>query len=83
MHLDVQGQRRTEKRGFRRHSSTVESLAEKEGFALLPRHRSWLSIVPESVSLLVTPGTKHYQILVRVIAEAAPRLDVMDLKVFR
>jgi hypothetical protein len=35
------------------------------------------------VSLLVTRGAKYYQILGRVIAEAAPRLDVMDVKVFR
>jgi len=34
------------------------------------------------VSLLVTDDTKSYQILSRVIAEAAPALDVMDLKVF-
>lgn len=31
----------------------------------------------------MTHGTKNYQILGRVIAEAAPRLDVMDLKIFR
>jgi hypothetical protein len=30
----------------------------------------------------VTHDTESYQILVRVIAEAAPRLDVMDLKSF-
>jgi hypothetical protein len=35
------------------------------------------------VRLLVTRGTKSYQILGRVIAEATPRLDVMDLKIFR
>jgi hypothetical protein len=31
----------------------------------------------------VARGTKSYQILACVIAEAAPRLDVMDLKIFR
>jgi len=36
-----------------------------------------------SVSFLVTYDTKNYQILGRVIAEAAPRLKVMDLKIFR
>ena len=30
----------------------------------------------------MTDDTKSYQILSRVIAEAAPALDVMDLKVF-
>ena len=33
------------------------------------------------MSFLVTDGTKSYQILGRVMAEAAPRLNVMDLKV--
>jgi hypothetical protein len=33
------------------------------------------------VSFLVTHDAKSYQILGRVIAEAASRLDVMDLKV--
>jgi hypothetical protein len=33
-----------------------------------------------SVSVLVTLDTKSYQIPGRVIAEAAPRLEVMDLK---
>jgi len=33
------------------------------------------------VSFLVTEDAKSYQILGRVIAEAAPRLNVMDLKV--
>ena len=36
-----------------------------------------------SVSFLVAHGAKSYQILGRVIAEAAPRLNVMDLKIFR
>jgi hypothetical protein len=36
-----------------------------------------------SVCLLVTHGTKSYQILGCVIAEAATRLDVMDLEIFR
>jgi hypothetical protein len=31
---------------------------------------------------LVTDAAKSYQIFSRVIAEAAPPLDVMDLKVF-
>jgi hypothetical protein len=35
------------------------------------------------VSFLVTHDTKSDQILSRVIAEAAPRLNVMDLKIFR
>ena len=35
------------------------------------------------MSFLVTHGTKRYQILGRIIAEATPRLDVMDLKLFR
>ena len=34
------------------------------------------------MSFLVTQDTKSYQILGRVIAEAAPRLEVMDLKAF-
>jgi hypothetical protein len=34
------------------------------------------------VSFLVTHDTKSYQILGRVMAEAAPRLNVMDLKAF-
>ncbi len=43
----------------------------------------WPCVVPPSVCLLVTHGTKSYQILGRVIAEVAPRLDVVDLKIFR
>jgi hypothetical protein len=35
---------------------------------------------PMSVSALVARDAKSYQILGRVIAEAAPRLNVMDLK---
>jgi hypothetical protein len=35
------------------------------------------------VSALVAFGAKSYEILGCVIAEAAPRLDVMDLKIFR
>jgi hypothetical protein len=34
------------------------------------------------VSFLVTDDTKSYQIFSRVMAEAVPRLDVMDLKAF-
>jgi hypothetical protein len=34
------------------------------------------------VSFLVADDTKSYQIFSRVIAEAAPPLDVMDLKAF-
>jgi hypothetical protein len=34
------------------------------------------------VSFLVTHNAKSYQILGHVMAEAAPRLDVMDLKSF-
>jgi hypothetical protein len=33
-----------------------------------------------SVSVFVAPDTKSYEILSRIIARAAPRLDVMDLK---
>jgi hypothetical protein len=36
-----------------------------------------------SVSALVARDAKSYQILGRVIAEAAPRLNVMDLKILR
>ena len=35
-----------------------------------------------SVSILVAPGTKSYEILIRIIAQLAPRLNVMDLKAF-
>ena len=35
------------------------------------------------VSFLVTHDAESYQILGRVIAETAPRLNVMDLKIFR
>ena len=41
-----------------------------------------LSVFLSSVSFLVTQDTKSYQIFGRVIAEAAPRLDVMDLEAF-
>jgi hypothetical protein len=47
------------------------------------RSRVPVSRLPQSVSFLVTHDTKRDQILGRVIAEAAPRLDVMDLKIFR
>ncbi len=40
------------------------------------------SILPLSVSFLVAQDTKSYEILSCVIAEAAPRLDVVDLKSF-
>jgi hypothetical protein len=40
-----------------------------------------LSVSPYSVSFLVTDDAKSDQILGRVMAEVAPRLDVMDLKV--
>ena len=46
------------------------------------RSKILLSVSPYSVSFLVADDTKSYQILGRVIAEAAPPLDVMDLKVF-
>jgi hypothetical protein len=39
--------------------------------------------LPSSVNFLVTRDTKSYHILGRVIAEAAPRLNVMDLKILR
>jgi hypothetical protein len=35
------------------------------------------------VSVLVALDAKSYEILRRVIAQAAPRLKVMDLKIFR
>jgi hypothetical protein len=35
-----------------------------------------------SVSVLVAADAKRYEILSRIIAQAAPRLDVMDLKAF-
>jgi hypothetical protein len=38
--------------------------------------------MPMSVSFLVTHNTKSDQILSRVIAEGAARLNVMDLKIF-
>ena len=41
-----------------------------------------LSVLPSSVGFLVTQDTKSYQILGRIVAEAAPRLNVMDLKAF-
>ena len=34
-----------------------------------------------SVSVLVAPGTKRYEILSRIIAQVAPGPNVMDLKV--
>ena len=36
-----------------------------------------------SVSVLVTRGAKSDEILSGIIPQAAPRLDVMDLKIFR
>jgi hypothetical protein len=33
-----------------------------------------------SVNILVAPDTKSYEILSRIIAQAAPRLNVMDLQ---
>jgi hypothetical protein len=47
------------------------------------RSRVLLSVLSLSVNFQVTHDTKSYQILGRVIAEAAPRLNVMDLKIFR
>ena len=47
------------------------------------RSRVPRSDLPLSVSFLVTHDTKSDQILGRVIAETAPRLNVMDLKIFR
>jgi hypothetical protein len=35
-----------------------------------------------SVSVLVALDTESYEILSRIIAQAAPRLNVMDLKIF-
>ena len=35
------------------------------------------------MSLLVARNAKRYEILSRIIAQAAPRLNVMDLKIFR
>jgi hypothetical protein len=42
-----------------------------------------LSILLLPVSFPVTHDTKSYQVLGRVIAEATPGLNVMDLKIFR
>jgi hypothetical protein len=39
--------------------------------------------LPVSVSVLVTRGAKSDEILSGIIPQAAPRLDVMDLKIFR
>ena len=36
-----------------------------------------------AMEFLMTPETKRYQILCRVIAQTAPWLNVMDLKIFR
>jgi hypothetical protein len=41
-----------------------------------------LFVLPLSVRFLVAHDTKSYQIFGRVIAQSAPRLNVMDLKVF-
>jgi hypothetical protein len=38
--------------------------------------------MPVSVSVQVAQGTKSYEVLGSVIAEAAPRLNVMYLKIF-
>ncbi len=55
----------------------------KEGsFASSVRSRVLLGVFTLSVSFLVAQDTESYEILGRVIAEAAPRLDVMDLKIF-
>jgi hypothetical protein len=35
-----------------------------------------------SMSVLVALHTKNYEILSRIITQAAPRLNVMDLKIF-
>ena len=58
----------------------MESLAEKDGFALSVRQRVLLSVLPLSVGLLVTHDTKSYQILGRAIAQAAPRLTVVEIR---
>jgi hypothetical protein len=44
------------------------------------RSRDPLGVSPESVGFPVTNNAKSYQILGRVMSEAAPRLNVMDLK---
>ena len=54
----------------------------ENGFASLVQSRGPLGVSPESVGFLVTHNAKSYQILGRVMAEAAPRLDVVDLKAF-
>jgi hypothetical protein len=51
------------------------------GFALSMRQRVLFSVLL-AMSFLVTYNTKSYQILGRVIAEVAPRPNLMDLKIF-
>jgi hypothetical protein len=46
------------------------------------RQRVLLSVLPLAMSFLVTHNTKSYQILEHVIAEVAPRLNLMDLQIF-
>ena len=58
------------------------NLVEKNGFASSVSSRVRLSVLPSSVGFLVTHDAKSYQILGLVIAQAAPRLEVMDLKAF-
>ena len=63
-------------------SSGGSALLAKDGFALSVSSRLRLSVLPSSVGFLVTHNAKSYQILGRVMATAAPQLDVMDLKTF-
>jgi hypothetical protein len=55
---------------------------KEDGFALSVSSGIRLSVCPESVSFLVANDAKSDQVLGRVMAKAAPRLDVMDLKAF-
>jgi hypothetical protein len=56
------------------------TLLKKAGFASSEFSKVLLSILPLSVSFLVTNDTKSHQILGRVITQTAARLNVMDLK---
>jgi hypothetical protein len=63
-------------------SSAGSAVLKKDDFALPVSSRVRLRVFPKPVSFLVTHDAKSYQILGRVVSEAAPRLNVMDLKAF-
>ena len=48
----------------------------------LRRVRKFYTVLSLPMSFLVAPHTKRYWILDHVIAQAAPRLNVMDLQTF-